>query len=184
MAPSYQNFEIASIGLVAVLFGFTVCGAFYRCIFRFCETRGFHVRDFEKLSEEAKLLCNQTAMVSSTIALEDSHRGKEDSIADANQAILAEAYAWDTELGVALAAWEDVMCRGGDADVEMGLIKGSEDRAQMRKKGRKVIRDMREWCFEAIGKRRQLIPQLDVLHLEAAKQYVVFSLIITGRRNC
>lgn len=126
-------------------------------------TRGFYVKDFNRLSAEARELAGETERLGREVKQVDS---AEPSVRMSNMEVLAAADEWDTSIRIALGAWDDIMQPSEDSgDVESG---NGDRMVKARRKShrRYVIGLMRRKCTEGIERRKEFGPQLQRIHLE------------------
>jgi hypothetical protein len=159
----------------AVLFSFIGVVAFLICVasgmfgYKLWSTRHFYLKDFERVSTEAKALSLETMRIRRDVNQDENAVL---SITIANLEIIGAADEWDTGIRIALAAWDDIMQPGeGALDVESG--KGDKLLKQRRKShGRYVVGLMRTKCMEGLERRKELSPQMQRLHVEVMSREV------------
>jgi hypothetical protein len=153
-----------------VFFSFISVVAFLICVaggmfgYKLWSIRRFHLKDFKRMSTEARSLGLETTRIRRDVDQDDT---AERAVKIANIEVLGAANEWDTGIHIALAAWDDIMQRDEDAlDVETGKV----DRLLRKRRkshGRYVIGLMRTKCREGIKRRKELSPQMHRLHAEA-----------------
>jgi hypothetical protein len=163
--------------LVALISLSAVCTsvAVALCGYRAWITRDFHIKDFDKLSTEARALALETQTMNQELSQDnaDSQSQSQSLQKLASQGLLTAASEWDTGLRAGLAAWHDLMQPDAESAEESG--KGRKSR------GRDVVRVMREKCMEGIERRRELSVQLHRMRLAVvAKQGVRISEVQMG----
>jgi hypothetical protein len=152
-----------------VFFSFISVVAFLICVaggmfgYKLWSTRRFYLKDFERMSTEARVLSLETTTIRREVDQDDT---AERAVKIANVETLGAANEWDTGIRIALAAWDDIMQPDEDAlDVETGKV----DRLMRKRRkshGRYVIGLMKTKCMEGIERRKELSPQMHRLHAE------------------
>ena len=152
-----------------VFFSFISVVAFLSCVaggifgYKLWSTRRFCLKDFKRMSTEARALGLETTRIRRDVDQDDT---AERAVKIANIEMLGAANEWDTGIRIALAAWDDIMQPDEDAlDVETGKV----DRLLRKRRkshGRYVIGLMRTKCMEGIERRKELSPQMHRLHAE------------------
>jgi len=153
----------------SVFFSFTGICAFLLCVamgtwgYKLWTTRGFYVKDFNRLSAEAREFAGETERLGREV--EQDHSA-ELSVRMSNMELLAAADEWDTGICIALGAWEDIMQpHEGSGDVE-SANGDSMVKARRKSHRRHVIGLMRRKCMEGIERRKEFGPQLQRIYLE------------------
>lgn len=171
MAVSVQSYVVIIPALFIILVIF-VCLARGLWVYRLWTRRGFHIKDFEKLSSEAKNLGAETAKVHRSVVEDEALN---DSIRKACLEIVNAASEYDTDIRIALAAWEDTIHPAGqDSDIENGKeeeagITGASG-GQHR---RYVIASMRKRAMEGLDRRRRLSLQMQWMLKNVVSRYVL-----------
>jgi hypothetical protein len=164
MAFSLQEYVIAApiiICVVVLLF----CAIRGMWVYRLWTKRGCFLKDFERLSSESKIFCEETAHVRLVISEDDFI---DSSIRVSCLKIIKAAEDYDTGIQIALAAWDDMIhpsLRDCDADVEDGKS-GRMEQVEVARKlekshRRRVIASMRKRCLEGVEKRKRLALQMN-----------------------
>lgn len=148
-----------------------VCGFW---AYRAWTTRGFYLKDFARLSKEARELSVETVRFRRDVY--QDHRA-EWPTKISNIELLGACDEWDVSTRISLAAWDDIMqpdegyvLMEGTTDLERGnLEKGKGDvlvKSRRKRHGRYVIGLMRKKCWEGIQRRKVLSPQLHKAHAD------------------
>ena len=126
--------------------------------------RNFYFEDFERLSEEADELSNESAKFRTYVKQDDT---AENSIKIANMVVMKTAVEWDKGIQIALAAWNDNMQQdeGHSSDIE------SQKEDTLVSQGRKshdryIIRFLRNQVLDGLERRQELSVQLQGMHAE------------------
>lgn len=174
MAIYSQNYVVTIPVLLGVLV-ILACLARGIWVYRLWARRGFYIKDLEKLSSEAKVLCAETAQVHRSVVQDEVLNA---SIRKACLEIVNAANEYDTGIRIALAAWEDMIHPAGrDSDTEIGKEEEAEIRRTLGKRHRRyVIGTMRKRCLEGIYKRRRLNLLMQWMLTNVVSRYVVFFL--------
>jgi hypothetical protein len=152
-----------------VFFSFISVVAFLICVaggmfgYKLWSTRRFYLKDFERMSTEARVLSLETTTIRREVDQDDT---AERAVKIANVETLGAANEWDTGIRIALAAWGDIMQPDEDA---LGVETGKVDRLLRKRRkshGRYVIGLMKTKCMEGIERRKELSPQMHRLHAE------------------
>ena len=152
----------------SVFFAFVGILAFLLCVIagiighRRWITRGYYLKDFEKLSEEARELSNESTKISRDVDQDDT---AERSIKIANTEMVKTAVEWDTGIRIALATWNDIM--QPDEGQPSFIESQKEDKlvSQSRKSlDRYIIHLMRNQVLDGIERRKGLSVQLQRMH--------------------
>jgi hypothetical protein len=175
MTISMQDYVVAISILLCVL-AILACLVRGLWVYRLWTKRGFYLKDFEKLSDEAKVLCVETGQVHRAVSQDDFI---ETSIKIACMEIVNAAEEYDTGIRIALASWEDTIhpsLRDSDADAEIGKDSKENEmeiRGKLGKRHRRyVIGTMRKSCKEGIEKRKSLSLQMQWMLTEIVSRYV------------
>jgi hypothetical protein len=142
---------------------FLICVAGGMFGYNLWRARRFYLKDFKRMSTEARALSLETTTIRREVDRDDT---EERAMKIANIEMLGAANEWDSGIRIALAAWEDIIQPDEDAlDVETGKV----DRLLRKRRkshGRYVIGLMRTKCMEGIEMRKELSPQMHRLHAE------------------
>jgi hypothetical protein len=179
-----MTISISSYGvLISAIFGvffILACFAHGMWVYQIWATRGFYLKDFEKLSLDGMALRAETVQVRQALGLDIT---VESSVKFANMELVSVVEEWDTGISVALAAWEDMMhSPERDPDIESG-----REEEMHRKLGRKhrryIIGIMRMRSIEAIEKSRALSPQLQKMYSDVISRYAIWIHFLVEHEN-
>ncbi|EHL02598.1 hypothetical protein M7I_1392 [Glarea lozoyensis 74030] len=156
---------------------------------------GLYLKDFEKLSAQARKLNNKTTEIIEAVARDSTAA---DCIQLTNKELVNTAAEWDNGIRTALVAWEDFIemqrCRNKEpvVDIEKQKRKNAIHLAKQRRKHAKfMIKFMRAKVLEGISQREDLNAQLQRIHMavktrweaERANQYLKDDLEIQFAKN-
>ncbi len=153
------------IGLIALLL--ITAGLLWS--FRWRRNQGFYLKDFERISTDARTLNIETMRVRKDVEW-DPTAGPEAKLA--NFALLNAAGEWDTGLHIALAAWAEAMkADHGPLDVEAG-----NGRSRLTFKARKnhreyIISVMRMRCLGGLEQRKDISKGLQRIHQDIIARF-------------
>jgi hypothetical protein len=133
-----------------------ICAAVGLWGYRVWTTQNFYVKEFERLSTEARALTAEAERVRRKVAQDDT---AEQPIKTANMEVLAAADEWDTGIRIGLAAWDDIM----QPDAGAGDVESGKADTMVRKRWMGL---MRKKIMEGMERRRELGPELRRMHLE------------------
>jgi len=145
------------------------------------------MKDFQRFSEEARRLSKETTRIKMEVDQDDT---AEWNVKLVSMEIVTTAIEWDTGIGIALAAWDDIVQPDeGGSDIESQ--KGDKLVRKRRKcHGRYIIDLMRKQVMEGLERRKELSIQLHRMHKEVMSRYVnsfllsQMKLINTERSMC
>ncbi|KAH7418510.1 hypothetical protein BKA64DRAFT_201712 [Cadophora sp. MPI-SDFR-AT-0126] len=166
--PYTKPLLFSLIGVLVLI----ICILFGMWFYRLYTKRGFYLKDFERLSKEARLLAQETSIIRKDIESDDV---TDSSLNIVNMQHLNAAEDLDCGIRIALSAWEDIMQPNeGDALDEEGGVGGARIdrkgerrlRERRRSHGRYVIGLMRGKAIEGVERRKELSRELQAMHLE------------------
>ncbi|EPE25876.1 hypothetical protein GLAREA_01788 [Glarea lozoyensis ATCC 20868] len=183
---------------VVAVIGLIFCFVTGPWVYRLWTTRSLYLKDFEKLSAQARKLNNKTTEIIEAVARDSTAA---DCIQLTNKELVNTAAEWDNGIRTALVAWEDFIemqrCRNKEpvVDIEKQKRKNAIHLAKQRRKHAKfMIKFMRAKVLEGISQREDLNAQLQRIHMavktrsnrweaERANQYLKDDLEIQFAKN-
>ena len=162
---------VAIIGLV-----FCLVAAAWVC--RLWTNHSLYLKDFEKLSTQARTLSDKTLEVREDV---DRDTTAAKCIKITNQEFVNSADEWDNGIQIALAAWEDYieMQQPGYDDYSTDPEKQPKTDVQLAKQRKKhakfMIKFMRAKALEGLKKREELSVQLERIHMAVKTRSVYHS---------
>ncbi|KAG9236660.1 hypothetical protein BJ875DRAFT_524464 [Amylocarpus encephaloides] len=137
--------------------------------YRYWKIRSLCLKDFERLSTEAKELNGKTLEIKNDV---DQDNTAAECIKMTNQELLGTAEEWDDGIRTALTAWGDFVQMQQEEkpqypiDLEKQPRMGADDLAKQRKNhARFMIKFMRAKVIEGIEQRKEISVQLLRIHL-------------------
>jgi hypothetical protein len=173
MAISLQDCVIAFCVILGIL---SIIACLARGVWLYqlwARRRGLYIKDFQKLSDEAKSLRVETDQVHRSVVRDDV---LDPSVMTACLEIVHAADEYDTGIRIALSAWEDMIRPANrNSDVEVGKQGVMEIRKNLEKRHRRyAIGIMRKRCMEGMEKRRSLSLQMQWMLKNVVFRYAVY----------
>ncbi|KAH8779731.1 hypothetical protein F5882DRAFT_406846 [Hyaloscypha sp. PMI_1271] len=151
-------FLVSAIAIIVLLLHICIS------LWKHRRTRSSSAKDFKKLSNEATTLSAETERI--------RRAANESSTADrtvriAHLALLCEADEWDTAIRICLVTWEDIILPNSSIGDEESGKRDAIGNGRQNGHGKQMIGVMHARCKEGLARRKELGPQLQLIHLSS-----------------